>query len=113
MPIPIKLESRTPKYKNKKTVVDGITFDSRREANRYGDLKIDLHNGAIEHLELQKRYDFVINGVKIGFYKADFTYWDVIKERLVVEDVKGMKTRVYGIKKKLMKALHGVDILET
>jgi hypothetical protein len=99
------------KYGAKKTVVDGITFDSKREAKRYGELKLMERAGYIANLQLQPRYDFVINGVKCGFYKADFKYSDELGVR--VEDVKGMKTPVYRLKKKLMKALHDIDILET
>lgn len=101
------------KYGAKKTVVDGITFDSKKEAIRYQELKILLRTGVIEQLKLQPRFDFIINGVKCGFYKADFQYWDVRIKKLITEDVKGMKTPVYRLKKKLMLALHGIDIYET
>ena len=101
------------KYGAKKTVVDGIKFDSKRESERYKELKLLSSAGEIADLCLQVRFDFVINGVKLGFYKADFVYWDVNNQRSVVEDVKGFKTPVYNLKKKLMKAIHGIDILET
>ena len=101
------------KYGAKKTVVDGIKFDSKRESERYKELKLLSSAGEIADLSLQERFDFVINGVKLGFYKADFSYWDVSNHRSVVEDVKGFKTPVYNLKKKLMKAIHGIDILET
>ena len=101
------------KYGAKKTVVDGIKFDSKRESERYKELKLLEKAGEIADLSLQVRFDFVINGVKLGFYKADFSYWDDNNNRSVVEDVKGFKTPVYNLKKKLMKAIHGIDILET
>ena len=101
------------KYGAKKTVVDGIKFDSKRESERYKELKLLEKAGEISDLCLQVRYDFEINGVKLGFYKADFVYWDVNNQRSVVEDVKGFKTPVYNLKKKLMIALRGIDILET
>ena len=104
---------RRTKYNAKKTYVDGIKFDSKAEARRYGELKLLLKSGGISHLELQPRYDFIVNNVKLGFYKADFRYVDLASNKLIVEDVKGMKTPIYSLKKKLMKAIHGIEILET
>ena len=107
------------KYGNKKTEVDGIMFDSKKEANRYKELRLLEKSGNITDLELQKRYDFEINGVKLGFYKADFVYFvrlacdSTEQYGLTIEDCKGFKTPVYNLKKKLMKAIHGIDILET
>ena len=72
-----------------------------------------VRSGDIDSLQLQPRYDFAVNGVKLGFYKADFAYLDTATEKLIIEDVKGVKTSVYRLKKKLMKAIHGIDILET
>lgn len=101
------------KYNNKKVVIDGIKFDSIRESRRYLDLK-NLERGyEIYELELQPRYDFELNGVKMGFYKADFRYYDHAKNCTIIEDVKGMKTPIYNLKKKMMKAFHGIDIFET
>ena len=99
------------KYRAVKTIVDGITFDSKAEARRYGNLKILERAGTIDSLELQPRYDLVVNGSKCGFYKADFRYNE--DGRQVVEDVKGMKTPVYNLKKKLIKAIYGIEIYET
>lgn len=103
---------RAPKYGNRKTVVDGITFDSAKEAKRYGELKVLQRAGEITSLELQPRFPIVINGVKVCTYVADFGYVDQIGSP-VVEDVKGMKTREYILKRKLMKAVYGIEILET
>lgn len=98
------------KYRNKKTVVDGIKFDSQREATRYSVLKIMQAAGVISELRLQVPYVITVNGLKICKYVADFVYVD--KGREVVEDVKGMKTPTYNLKKKLMKAVHGIEIQE-
>lgn len=100
------------KYGAQKTTVDGIEFDSKAEARRYGELRLLERAGRIKNLERQVRYDLEVNGVKIGFYKADFRYWDQASSQQVVEDVKGMRTPVFAIKAKLMKALHRVDIIE-
>lgn len=103
------------KYKAKKTIVNGITFDSKKEAARYIQLKILERAGKISELTLQPRFDLVVNGVKCGFYKADFEYTNIEKGTIahIVEDVKGMKTPVYNLKKKLIKAIYGFDIYET
>jgi len=109
------LQVKKPKYKNKKTVVDNIEFDSKKEANRYFELKFLLKVGEIKNLEFQPKYILIddfkdFEGIwhrKIA-YIADFRYWDVKKEKEIVEDVKGMKTEVYRIKKKLL--LHKFNI---
>lgn len=104
------------KYGNKKTWCDGIKFDSKHEADRYVQLRNLKNAGAIDRLELQVRYDFQINGVKLGFYKADFRYLEMERGyavRLVVEDAKGMPTPVYRLKKKLMKAIYAIEVRET
>ena len=100
------------KYRAKKTVVDGITFDSKKEATRYQELKLLEKAGQIKALVLQVPYDLMVNGCKVGIYRADFTYWDVVKDEAIIEDVKGFKTPVYNIKKKILKA-YGIDIYET
>ena len=99
------------KYRAVKTEVDGITFDSKREAARYMELVLLERAGEISHLELQPKYDCVVNGHNSCTYKADFRYFDA--NGSVVEDVKGMKTPVYRLKKKLVEALYpGVTIQE-
>lgn len=99
------------KYKNIKTEVCGIKFDSKAEARRYSCLKLLEKAGEISDLSLQPRFDLVVNGKKCGFYKADFKYIENGKE--VVEDVKGVKTTTYNLKKKLIKAIYDIDIYET
>jgi len=106
------LIGRAPKYRNRKTVVDGVTFDSAKEARRYGELKILQRAGQISGLHLQPSFPIVINGVKTCTYKADFGYINK-SGASVVEDVKGFKTPIYNLKKRLMKAVHGIEVLET
>lgn len=98
------------KYHNRKTEVDGFVFDSRREANRYLELKILERAGEIAALELQPKFEMVVNGVKICDYYADFRYQE--GGRTIVEDAKGVRTDVFRIKKKLLKAIHDVDVVE-
>lgn len=103
------------KYKNQKTVVDGITFDSKAEAERYEQLRRQELCGFIHDLERQKKYVLCKgrwdNGRLFSIsYIADFVY--VMDGKTVVEDVKGYKTDVYELKKKLMKAVYGIEISE-
>ena len=98
------------KFGNKKTLIDGIWFDSKKEAKRYQDLVLMQKAKLIRNLMRQQPFE-LIEGVK---YIADFTYFDDTKGgEFIIEDVKGFKTDVYKIKKKLMKHFHNVEILET
>lgn len=99
------------KYGTIKTTVNGIKFDSKKEAKRYVQLTLMEKHGLISDLTLQPRFDLIVNGTKIGFYKADFQYAQ--DGKTVVEDVKGMKTPIYNLKKKMIKAIYGFDIFET
>ena len=121
------------KYGNKKYTVDGITFDSIREAHRFQELKA-LQNAGIIH-DLKRQVKFVLipaqyekgEGVyrkgknkgnpKAGrllerecSYYADFTY--LLNGELVVEDAKGFQTQEYKIKRKMMLFFHGIQIQE-
>ena len=101
---------RRNKYNNKKTVVDGHTFDSKREAAHYELLKLRQSLGEISNLELQVKFELHVNGVWVANYIADFAYSEDGKK--VVCDVKGVKTRAYKIRKRLMLALRGIEIQE-
>lgn len=101
---------RPSKYGARAIEVDGVCFDSMAEAKRWFDLQTLERNGLISDLKRQVRFDLAVNGVNLGFYKADFTYTE--NGRAVVEDVKGMRTPVYALKAKLMKAIHGITISE-
>lgn len=99
------------KFRAQPVEIDGIRFASKKEGARYRELKLLEKAGHIKNLELQPRYDFIINGVNCGFYKADFRYFENGKR--IVEDVKGVRTPVYTLKSKLLKALYNVEVLET
>jgi hypothetical protein len=96
------------KYNNKTYQVDNITFHSKKEANRYLELKLLATAGEIRGLELQPKYElqpgYTHNGKKIReiIYIADFDYIDNRTGKTIVEDVKGFKTEIYRIKKKLL-----------
>ncbi len=95
------------KYRAKKTVVDGITFDSKAEARRYTELNLLLKSKKIAGLELQPKFElqagFTHNGKKIQAinYIADFAYIECDTGASVVEDVKGVRTKEFNIKYKL------------
>lgn len=102
------------KYGNKPTTVDGYDFDSRLEANRYGELVLMQKAGIITDLAVHPRWDLPVNGVIVARYEADFSYSDVESGKLVVEDTKSgpTKTPTYRIKAKLMLAIHGIRVSE-
>lgn len=91
-------------------------FDSKAESYRYLELKLLEKAGEIENLKLQVKYELLPKqaGHRAVTYIADFVYFDVKNGRkLVVEDVKGVKTEVYKLKRKMMKYFHDIDIFET
>lgn len=116
------------KYHSRKAVVNGITFDSRKEARRYGELLLLERAGAIS--DLRRQVEFVLipaqrepdiigprGGVTKGKvielpvkYIADFVYTE--DGKTVVEDTKGFCTKDYVIKRKMMLYFHGIKIKE-
>ena len=100
------------KYGAKRVEIDGHVFDSKAEARRYEELRTMEIIGYIRDLVLQPRYPLVVNGYRVATYVADFEYYDKEKDMTITEDVKGVKTPAYKLKKKLVWALHGVEIVE-
>lgn len=119
------------KYYAKKTMFNGIEFDSRKEARRYSELLLLQRAGAIRDLELQKKYVLIPaqyeayerygkkgqrlqDGQRLVekecAYLADFVYKE--DGETIVEDTKGIKTKDYIIKRKLMLYVHGIRIKE-
>ena len=94
------------KYRAVRTFCAGRWFDSKAEVNRYLELLVMGEAGLVTNLELQPWWS--IHGV--AKYRADFAY-DFNGER-IIEDVKGVRTAVYALKKKLVEAEHGIVILE-
>lgn len=106
------------KFKAKKTSVNGITFDSKAEARRYGDLSMLEKAGHIKDLKLQVPY---ILAPRVKFdgsprakpalkYVADFAYTECDTGRAIVEDCKGVLTEGFQIKRHLMLSVHGIDV---
>ena len=108
------------KFHARKTEIGGIVFDSAAEARRWQELTLMQKTGDITDLQRQVVYKLVVNGQLICKYIADFQYKmvyevDGIKrpgKAWFVEDVKGVRTPVYRLKKKLLAALYGIEIIE-
>lgn len=109
------------KYGSQKTTVDGITFDSVREAQRWRELKLLERAGKIRALQRQIKYELIpaqrdeTTGKVIErevTYSADFGYIDTETGKPHIEDVKGVKTKDYIIKRKLMLWVHGIRVEE-
>ncbi len=107
------------KYNAKKTEVNGIIFDSRKEAGRYVELKMLEKAGYITDLKLQQKFILMPAQKKNGktverecSYIADFVYTDKETGKVVVEDTKGFRTDAYKIKRKLMLYVHDIEVKE-
>lgn len=113
-----------PKYNAVKVRYDGYTFDSKAECQRYCELRLLERAGEIKDLQVHKKYELIptqrekkYNGFgavleKSVTYEADFVYTSVRSNKTIVEDVKGVRTRDYIIKRKLMLWVHGIKITE-
>lgn len=106
------------KYHNKKVNYDGHTFDSIKEMNYYLKLKLLESAGKIKNLELQKEFElqpsYRLNNKtnrKI-VYRADFTYKTTEDDKLHVIDVKGYRTDVYRLKKKMFEYKYKIEVEE-
>lgn len=113
---------RKNKYSNQRTVIDGISFDSRKEARRWTELLLMRKAGIISNLERQMKFVLIpaqyaeVNGKSRCIerecaYIADFVYTNESGET-VVEDVKGFRTPEYIQKRKMMLYFHGIRIKE-
>lgn len=110
--IPLRLEKKPArKYRNVPSVVDGIRFASKREAHRYCELKMLEKASEIVNLRIQPRYPMTVNGLHVCTYVGDFEYFARLPPRLITEDSKGVRTKVFIIKAKLFHALYGREIV--
>ena len=109
------------KYRSVRTVVDGVTFASKKEAARYQELRLLEKAGEIKDLELQPVYPLVVRhhvhhaqATTIGKYTPDFRYREGPKGVLVIEDVKSSatKTTAYRLRKKFVEAQYNIRIQE-
>lgn len=90
------------KYNNVRTTIDGITFDSKKEAARYSELRLLEIGNAISHLSCQPKIPLMVNGKQVGHYIGDFKYRE--NGDWVIEDVKSTATMTptYRLKKKIL-----------
>ncbi len=100
----------TNKYNAKRVLLDGICFDSKAEANYYAALKLREKANEVTDIELQRWYDLIVNGVLVARYRADFVFFDRLCFTRRIVDTKGVVTRDFRMKQRLMKACHGLEI---
>jgi hypothetical protein len=114
----------TNKFQARSVRVDGILFDSQREAARYDELKQLAAAGMISSIEIHPGFPLIVKELHrvdgpeilhtVGMYHADFKYRDHRLGAWVVEDVKSAptKTEAYKLRKKIVEAVHGITITE-
>ena len=118
------------KYRNEKVTVDGVVFDSKKEARRFQELRLLQAAGKITDLQRQVKFVLIpaqrepdtltkTGKTKPGklierevYYKADFVYIESWTGEKIVEDAKGLRTKEYILKRKLMLYVHGIRIRE-
>ena len=113
-----RIKPKQPKYGNHKVVVDGEKVaDSKHEYSRLCELKVLQRAGEIKDLQLQVKYQLIPSQKICGktergvSYIADFVYWTK-DNQLICEDAKGHRTDAYIIKRKMMKLIHNIDVVE-
>ena len=108
------------KYYNDKVRVQGVEFDSKKEARRWAELRLLERGKKIRDLQRQVKFELIPSQrdkdgkviERAVTYTADFVYYDVDKNEVVVEDTKGFKTPEYIIKRKLMLYIRGIRVVE-
>lgn len=108
--------SRRNKFNAVRTIIGGIAFASKKEAQCWQFLKARERAGEIENLERQVKYELYGStrdaGIvgKVCTYIADFRYFDRQRKQTIVADAKGVKTALFNLKAKLMKICHGIEV---
>lgn len=109
---------RAHKYGAERTVVDGISFASKKEARRFCELQMLEKAREISGLELQPSFTLQANGLPLQYdsgrkvtYRADFAYYCNRRVKRIVEDVKGYKTPEYKLKKAILRSM-GIEVVE-
>lgn len=105
------------KYKNTPVMVDGIKFDSKKEAAYYATLKLREKAGEVLDIEIHPVYKLATYGKPVLYpngrqarYTADFRFYDRVEERLRVVDTKGHDTDASKLRRAFVKAIWGVDV---
>ena len=98
------------KFRAVRTVLDGITFDSKREAAYYAELKLRERAGEVSEVELQPRFPLMVGSEVIGYYRADFKFWDNRENKQRVVDIKGVEPKGFRRTLKHVRAQYGVEV---
>ena len=110
-------KSKSSKFNNVKSEIDGHTFDSNKEAEFYGSLKIKKNAGLIKDFKMQVQYDILVNNIHIAYYYLDFKIENNDGSFEYI-DIKGkdkksnkfIKTGVFALKKRLVEAIYHIKI---
>jgi len=110
-------KTKSSKFNNVKSEIDGHTFDSNKEAEFYGSLKIKKNAGLIKDFKIQVQYDILVNNVHIAYYYLDFQIENNDGSFEYI-DIKGkdkksnkfIKTGVFALKKRLVEAIYHIKI---
>jgi hypothetical protein len=110
-------KSKSSKFNNVKSEIDGHTFDSKKEAEFYGSLKIKKNAGLIKDFKMQVQYDILVNNIHIAYYYLDFKIENNDGSFEYI-DIKGkdkksnkfIKTGVFALKKRLVEAIYHIKI---
>ncbi len=107
-------QEKPRKYRNEPCKIDGHKFASKKERRRWLELRLLEKAGEIGSIVCQPKYALIVQGVYVGKYIGDFLYVDIRTGRSIVEDVKSpaTKTPVYRLKKRLVAAIYGIDVVE-
>lgn len=104
------MRKKANKYKAKKCKIDGYTFDSLMEGRRYNELKLLERARKIDTLHIHPSFEIEINLKHICTVLLDFDYYDKASKKMVYEDVKGCKTALSSLKKKLVEAQYLITV---
>lgn len=110
--MPLACKNSKSKYGAKPVVIDSIRFASMAEGKRYSELKLLQQAGEIRALTCHPKFSLDVNDIHVCTYIADFAYRETKNNLWIVEDVKGVRTALYALKKKLMRACLGIEIVE-
>jgi hypothetical protein len=110
-------KTKSSKFNNVKSEIDGHTFDSNKEAEFYGSLKIKKNAGLIKDFKMQVQYDILVNNIHIAYYYLDFKIENNDGSFEYI-DIKGkdkksnkfIKTGVFALKKRLVEAIYHIKI---
>ena len=99
------------KFRNVRVEYDGIKFDSQRECAHYQELKMLESAGEISQLRGHPRdFTITINNQRICRYEPDFIFYDELQGRFRIQDVKGVVTALFKLKKKLVEATYDIEV---